>query len=448
VGAQRDGEGAGPAIVGFHLEQAYVLRRELGLREAALAKRAGRLLQRAAEETQSRIDAPATVSLLERARDLLAPDDHELPVVLTSLGSARLNGGDVAGAESALVEAVEVAGTLGLRAAELHARIELQFVRAFAEETPVEESVELARKAIVELEPLGDELALARAWWLRSSGDIAACRWRARGEAIERALAHARRARAGVEMVGTLAGLLGQALLHGPTPVEEAVARLEGLPDELGLDAPLRSAVHTSLAGLLALRGDFEDARRLFRDATATYEEFGQRFRRATQSFVGAQIELLAGDAAAAERELRASTAAFDEFGAATSATTHRALLAEVLARLGLVEEAEGLAGRVAAEVPEDDLLTQVLWRCALTRVRAREGAPSEALGLAAEARQLLVGAEFPAVEIAALTASAEAAADNGAEAEQLLAEARKIAQAKGDVASVAQLDAVSVTNR
>jgi class 3 adenylate cyclase/tetratricopeptide (TPR) repeat protein len=447
VGARLDSDDAGPAIVGYHLEQAYVLRRELGLRDAALAKRAGRLLRVAAEETYNRTDAPATISLLERARNLLPTDDRELPVVLTSLGSARVNVGDVSGAEAALVEAVEAAGALGLRAVELHARVELQFVRAFAESTPVEESVELARNAIVELEPLGDELALARAWWLRSSGDLAACRWRGRAEAIERALGHARRARAGIEMVGTLAGLLGQALLHGPTPVEEAIARLEGLPSELGLDAALRGAVHTSLAGLRAKHGDHEEARRLFRDAAATCEEFGQRFRRATQSFVGAQIELLAGDGAAAERELRASSAAFDEFGAATSATTHRAFLAEILARLGRLEEAEELTRRVAAEVPDDDLLTQVLWRCALARVRAREGSATEATELAAEARRLLVDAEFPQLEIAALTASAEAAAaaDQTAEAGRFAAEARRVAQAKGDVATVAQLDSVRV---
>src|SRR6266576_4749032 len=121
-------------------------------------------------------------------------------------------------------------------------------------------------------------------------------------------------ARAGVEMVGTLAGLLAQALLYGPTPIDEAIARVEGLPDELDLDPTLRGSVHTSLAGLLALRGDLDQARRMFRDAAATYEEFGLRFRRATQSFVGAQIELLAGDIEAAERHLRASSAAFDEF--------------------------------------------------------------------------------------------------------------------------------------
>jgi class 3 adenylate cyclase len=447
VGANLDAADGAPALIGFHLERACVLRRELGRRDETLAGRAGHFLRLGAEETLSRTDAPATIALLERARAILPTDDRELPAVLIALGAARVNGGDVPGAESALVEAVETAETLGLRAAELHARVELQFVRAFAGNAPVEESVELARTAIEELEPLGDELALARAWWLRSSGDLAACRWRARGEAIERALEHARRARAGVEMVGTLAGLFAQALLHGPTPVDEAIARLDELPEALGLDAPLRSAVHTSLAGLLAMRGDLEDARRMFRDAAATYEEFGLRFRRATQSFVGAQIELHAGDPAAAERELRASSAAFDEYGAATSATTHRALLAEIVAQLGRLEEAEELAQRVAADAPAEDLVAAVLWRCALARVRAREGSAPEAVELATEARRLVAGAEFPRLAIATLTAAAEAAAaaDESAQAEQFLAEARRIAEAKGDRSGLAQLDAARV---
>ncbi len=447
VAEQLDDAGGEPALVGFHLEQTCLLRQELGLRDVELAKRAGRLLQRAAEDTSSRIDAPATISLLERARALLPADDKELPAVLTDLGSTRLNGGDLPGAESALVEGVEAAASLGQRAAELHARIELQFVRAFATETPPEESVALAEEAIAELEPLGDEVALARAWWLRSSGDLAACRWRARGEGIERALEHARRAHAGIEMVGTLAGLLGQALLHGPTPVDEGIARLEGLPDELGLDRPLRGSVNTSLAGLLALRGDFDDARLLFRDAAATYEEFGQRLRRAQQAFVGAQIEVLAGDVATAERELRASSSAFDEIGAATSATTHRALLADVVARFGHAGEAEELVDRVAREAPADDLVAHVLWRCALARVRAREGSAEDAATLAAEARRLLADAEFPQLSIAVLTAAAEAAAagNDGMEAERLLGEARRIAAAKGALASLAQLDAARV---
>jgi class 3 adenylate cyclase/tetratricopeptide (TPR) repeat protein len=446
VAAQLEDGGAAPAVLGYHLEQTCLLRRELGLRDPELAKRAGRLLRLAAEETLSRTDAPATISLLERARTLL-PGDDELPALLTSLGVARLNGGDLPGAESALVEAVDAAVALEQRASELHARIELQFMRAFAESTPVEETVALAKEAIAELEPLGDELALARAWWLGSTGDLAAGRWLARGEAIERALGHARRAHAGAEMVGTLAGLFAQALLHGPTPVDDAIARVRDLRDELGLDAPLRGSINTSLAGLHAMRGDFEEARRLFRDSAATYEEFGLRFRRANQSFVGAQIELLAGETAAAEQQLRASAAAFDEIGAATSATTHRALLAEVVARLGRFEEATELARQVATEASSDDLIGQVLSRSALARVRVGEGSVREAVELADEARRLLADAEFPQLAITALTAGAEAAtaADDGAGAQRLLAEARTIAEAKGAIANLAQLETVRV---
>jgi hypothetical protein len=245
-------------------------------------------------------------------------------------------------------------------------------------------------------------------------------------------------------MIGVLAGLHAQALLSGPTPVDEAIARVEGLAEELDLDPTLRGSVHTSLAGLLALRGDLDGARRMFRDAAATYEEFGLRFRRATQSFVGAQIELLAGDLEAAERHLRASSAAFDEIGAATSATTHRALLAEIVARRG-GEEAEALARQVDAEALSHDLIAQVLWRCALARVRAREGSAQEAGELASEARLLVADAEFPQLKIAVLTVAAEVAAADGddAEAERLLAEARQAAEAKGAVASLAQLAAV-----
>ena len=73
VAAQLDDAGAEPAVVGFHLEHTCLLRRELGVRETELAKRCGRLLRLAAEETLSRTDAPATISLLERARALLPP---------------------------------------------------------------------------------------------------------------------------------------------------------------------------------------------------------------------------------------------------------------------------------------------------------------------------------------------------------------------------------------
>ena len=436
------------ALVGFHLENAYLLRKELGRHDAELGMRAGRLLQRAAETAASRADAPATILLLDRARVVLPGDDPELPLVLIALGSARVNAGDLPGAAATLELAIDAAIALGDRAAELHARIELQFVRAFtAPETPVEESVNLAREAIPELEGLDDELALARAWWLRSSGDMHACRWLERGEAIEHALEHARRARAAIDLVATLSGMLAQALLHGPTPVDQAIARVETLRDEFGLDRALRASVDTSLAGLLAMQGRIKEARQLYHDTAATYEEFGLRFRRATQGFVGAQIELLAGNPAGAEQELRASTAAFGDFGAATSATTHRALLAEVLCSLGRLDEAEAEARDVGADAQGDDLVAQVLWRSALARSLTRRGSP-DAHEPAAQSLALSAGVQFPFLRVAALEASAEVEQAGGGStaAAVLLDEARTLMDAKGNVIEVARIDALALT--
>ena len=90
-----------------------------------------------------------------------------------------------------------------------------------------------------------------------------------------------------------------------------------------------------------------------------------------------------------------------------------------------------------------------MLWRCTLARVRAREGSAAEAVELATEARRLLADAEFPQLAITSLAAAAEAAAaaDESSEAERLLAEARRIAEAKGAIASLAGLEAARVAS-
>ncbi len=431
--------GGGPAsLSGHHLERAYQLRRELGRRDLELGRQAGRLLLQAGRDVLGRSDVPGAIALLERARALLPDDDPQLAPALTELGDAYVKAGNMATAEEALEQAIAAAARLGARSAELHARVERQFVREFTTRSAsAEESVMIAQSAIEELEELDDDLALARAWWLRSSADLAAARWLDRATAIERALMHARRAEAGRAMVATLAGLLAQALLHGPTHVHEAIGRIELLPEELGLEGPLRVAVDTALAGVLAMDGRVDEARRIYRDGVATTEEFGLRLRRAVQAVVGAQIELFAGNPDAAEQELRASSLALDEFGASTSAATHRALLAEVLCVLGRPDEAEAEARRVSGEATEDDLITQVLWRTALARALARRGLEADAREPARQALQLSAGMQFPFVQVAALTAASEA---DVAESALLMDDARRILKAKGNQVELARL--------
>jgi class 3 adenylate cyclase len=441
--AERVGAGGGAdSLCGYHLERAFQLRRELGRRDTELGRRAGRLLLTAGRDAVGRSDIPAAVALLERARGLLPSDDPELSPLLTALGDAQVKAGNMGAAEDVLDEAIAVGAQLGARSAELHARIERQFVREFTARTSsAQESVRVADAAIPELVVAGDDLALARAWWLRSSDDLAACRWLARATAIEHALTYARRAQAGIAMVGTLGGLLAQALLHGPTPAGEAIPRIERLPLELGLDGPLRVGVDTALAGLLAMDGQIDEARRIYRGGVAATEEFGLRLRRALQAVVGAQIELLAGHPAGAERELRASSMALDEFGASTSSATHRAMLAEVLCTLDRPDEAEAQARQAAEEATEDDLVTQVLWRSALARAYVRRGMRANAREPAERALALSAGMQFPSVQVAALTAAAEADAGDRV---RLLDEAMGLMTAKGNRVELARLKSLA----
>jgi tetratricopeptide (TPR) repeat protein len=447
IASRLEQDEADGAVVGYHLERAYLLSHELGRAEPELGARAGRLLRRAAQETFHRSDVPATISLLERARALLASDDPDRPELLIEIGYARIVSGDMTGAEGVLTEAIGASTALGDRAAELHARIELQFVRTFVDASaPVDESVRLASEALAELEGLGDELALARAWWLASSADVRLCRWQGRTRSLERALEHARRSRVGLDVVGTLSGLIADSLLHGPTPAADAIARIEQLVAEADQGSLLRGAMSTSLAGLLAMQGRVEEARRMYGEATATYEELGLRFRRALQAFAVAQIELWSGNPAGAEQELMASSRALDEFGAGNSAVTHRAFLAEVLCALDRLEEAEALALQVAEDAPSDDLVLQVLWRSGLCRVRSRRGAAADATELATEALHLTEEMEFPYLRSLALTAAAEVEAGLGhaPAARDLVGEAHSVLEAKGNVVEARRVEALA----
>ncbi len=129
------------------------------------------------------------------------------------------------------------------------------------------------------LEDLDDDLGLAKAWWLKSEVHVNACRWGERAANLERALEHARQARATQASSPALASILVQALYYGPTPVSEAITRAESLLAERPDDRSLKASITGAIAGLRAMRGDFDEARRLQADARALYEELGQRFR-------------------------------------------------------------------------------------------------------------------------------------------------------------------------
>jgi class 3 adenylate cyclase/tetratricopeptide (TPR) repeat protein len=426
-------------ILGYHLEQALRFRQEVGPLEdsSELASRAGERLGAAGRRAiVSRGDVSAAASLITRAVALLPSEHPSRRELLTELGSALMMTGDFTRADLVLTEAQEAATAAGDRRLEARTRIEREFFKAFAGSEDASLSIaQVTADAIPVLEATEDDLGLARAWRLRSEVELRAGRWGARAEALERALEHARLA-GDLREEATLVALLAQAIYYGPTPVEEAIDRCEGFLTEATGERSLEAAVTSTLSGLHAMRGDFDQARRLWASAELIYEELHLNFRRAARSLVPGTVEMLAGRPEAAERELRWGYDTLERMGEKAVRATLAAYVAESIYAQDRNDEAESFAQIAQETAADDDLVPQILWRSVCARVLARRGRLEQAEELAREAARLVERTDFCDLQADTLLSLAEvlASGDGADEAAGLVEEARRIFVAKGNV--------------
>ena len=444
------GERAGELeeILGYHLEQAFRYREELGPvseQDVALATRAGERLGPAGRRAViGGGDVTAAANLISRAV-LLLPSEHTLRgELLTELGSALMVTGDFERAGDVLSEALDGALAAGDARLEARALIEREFHKIFAGSMEAEATrtiPEVTARAIPVLEDAGDDLGLARAWRLRSEVAVRASHWGARAEALERALEHARLA-GDVREQATLVALLAVSLYFGPTPVEEAISRCESFLTEVTGARALEAAIWNILAGLRAMRGDFDEARKLWAAARDQYEELGLGHRRAARSLLAAAIETLAGDDEAAERELRWGYETLERMGERGARASIAAFLAESIYRQGRNDEAARFAEITHELAAVDDLEPQVLWRSVKAKVLAKRGELDQAEQLAREAEALVESTDFPDLQAIAFLSLAEVLEAMGTteEADQLIARARMIYEQKGNLVAVSRM--------
>jgi class 3 adenylate cyclase/tetratricopeptide (TPR) repeat protein len=425
-------------IVGYHLEQAYRFRAELGPTGelgAELATRAGERLGRAGRRAISG-DVAAAANLMSRAVSLL-PAKHQLRgELLTELGSALMMGGDFSRADGVLEEAVSAAREAGDARLESRALIEREFHKTFAGSEDATQTIpEVTARAIPILEEAGDHLGLARAWRLRSELDIRAAQWGARSRSLERALEHARQAGDHREEAILLAGL-AQAFYFGPTPVPEAIDRCERFLTAVAGDRSLEAAIGSTLAGLHGMRGEFDEARRLWRGAQEAYEALGLMFRRAARSYIPASIETLAGRYEAAERELRWGYETLERMAEKSLRATIAGFLAEAVYQQGRDDEAERLTEIGEDLAAADDLVPQVLWRSVRAKVLAGRGELERGDELAREAVSLVEDTDFPDLQASTSCDLAEVLVRAGSdeEARHLVARARELFERKGNL--------------
>jgi class 3 adenylate cyclase/DNA-binding winged helix-turn-helix (wHTH) protein len=440
-------------LLGYHLEQAYRLRAELGppdRRAKQLAADAGERLGGAGIRASKRGDAPAAANLLGRAAALLPEDDDRRLEFLCELGGALRTSGDAVEAERALEEAVAFSARAGHRRVELRARIELAGVRLFRDpEGRADELLELAADAIPILETLDDDRALGRTWLLTGfvHGGVR-CQHAAWEEAAGRALVHYERSG---WPVSTCLGQLAAALYYGPTPVPDAIRRCEALLSGPAADPLSEANVLAFLGGLRAQAGDFVGARDLVARARSTYEVLGQVVVAAT--FCGAvagDVELLAEDPRAAVEALRWACETLKQGSDLSALSSREAELAEALYVAGCYEEAERWLLLSEQHAASDDLAAQLGLRAVQAKMLARKGELDRAEQLGRETVRRAEQTDALNLRAKVLIDLAEVRRRSGRvdASVALLREAARILELKGNAVSAAKARAQLETVR
>jgi DNA-binding SARP family transcriptional activator len=431
-------------ILGYHLEQAYRYRDELGpLDDEALALggRASMRLASAGRRALARNDFTAAANLLDRAARVLDGRDGDRARLLVSAGEAYLEIGEFTTADDVLVQAAAVADKVGdgavLTTANL-VRLQLKF-RSEAS-TSIDEVMRDAQAGIEDLKAFDDPNALARAWRLVSLVHGVSGRYEACGEANQKAIEYARRAGDGVteKRLYATASLV---LVLGPTPAPKGIAGCESLIRIGEGDRRGQAVTFGGLAHLRAMVGDFERAREDYRRARAILEELGLRFDSALISIDSGPVEMLAGDAVAAEAELRKDYEALDAMGERNYISSIAGLLAEALYRQSRFDEARAHAAFCEEVAAPSDVSSQYLWRGVKGKLLARDGDHDEGIALATSGvDQSRITDDLEAQGNALLfLAEAQAAAGRDDDAGLSAAEARGMFEAKGNVVSAAR---------
>jgi class 3 adenylate cyclase/tetratricopeptide (TPR) repeat protein len=423
-------------IVGYHLEQAHSLLSELGRATEHLATRAGERLSAAGRRALGRGDISAAANLLGRAAALLPAAGPERTELLPELGGALVRAGEFKQAEAVLTEAIEKGAATRNRRLELHAQLERAFLRSLTSpEGGVEELRRISERAIPQLESLGDDLGLAKAWRRIADVHWMTNRWSEQERALERAIVHAERAGDAREAAGALMRI-ALALYYGPVPAPAAIRRAEEILDRARGTKAVESTFIVSLAGLHAMSGRFDEARELFARGRAIVEELGLKVWLAGFSLVASDIEMLAGDPGTAEEHLREGYEALHRMGDRGLLSTVAAALARAIYTQGRYEEAERFT-EISEELDgRGDSASQIGWRATRGKALARRHDFEQAESLAREAVAIAERTDDLAQRGRALLDLAEVLelAHRNEEAAQLVETALDLFEQKGNV--------------
>jgi tetratricopeptide (TPR) repeat protein len=377
-------------LLGYHLEQAYRYRLELGIQDEhgrALSARAGERLALAGVRAVERQDFRAGLALLERAADLL-PDERRDGRFEVDLGWARFFTGQGAEAVlSGLAEAADRASASGDRITELGLRLDHAGYEVVYE--PTEGATKRLRTlvdaALPELEAAGNEWGLTMAFMARTLSAEQEGAFGEMASAAEHVVELALRTDNAVMVNWAIVGLVA-AHDHGATPVEECLRWLEEHPEvELRSVLPRRDR-------LLAMLGRFDEAHELQAKGADRVAELGVARLQSALAWRRFDVAMLEGDPARAEAAARETCEIAQATGELGNYMWFCSNLAHALLELDRDDEAEQCLERGLETAPSEERGARMVWLQARAKVLARRGELEEGERLARDA--VALGAE------------------------------------------------------
>ena len=430
-------------ILGYHLEQAYRYREELGPlddRATALAEQAATRLLAGGDHALERGDGHAVIRLLSRSLVLLPPNDPRVAAAKLELARALSEQGDLERGVVLLDEAVLAAGEVGderVLARSRIARIDFDLLA-----TPgwrMTEALTDAESALAELDRIGDDdgavwalrVIGALVGWLGNNGESQAY-WR---RALERG------GRADNRFVNDVLAWMLLGAWWGPTSVGE----VRELADEtLATTSSKRLEGYARVVRgvAVAAEGRLEEGRVEVLAGKTLLRDLGDLISWGGLSAMEADMELGAGNPDRAYRVLVGGAevlAASSETGYLATVTSFQSFAA---LELGRSEEALSLSGQALELAVVDDIDPYARDRIVRGRVAAQRGDFGAADELLQEAGSMLEPTDFAALHLDLALARAEVAGLTGRADEQraALADALAVAEGKGHTVAVERI--------
>jgi len=430
----------GDEIVGYHLEQAHRYRSELDpgdLVLPALAARVSDHLASAGHAAMDRGDFNAGRSLLRRASAILVGDDPRRLALTPDLAIALLESEGLDEARAALARARLAADPV---VAAIATVIDNSF--DFFGAGSISTEVRLARleDAYRVLTAADDDEGLGYYWWSLAGEKWVSLQAAETADACERGLEHFRRA--GIyRRTDELLWWIRSAYVFGPTPVPEAIDRVRTLQREAGDSMALQAGAATTLGRLLAMQGDFDQARDLYAFGVDFYVSAGMSVSAAGVTLHGAWIEHHAGNELGTEAYLRQGADELRALGNLAFFSTVAVRLAQSLYAQGRFDEAQEMSIVAREASPQGDLINFVFADAIDGCLLSQQGRHEEADVLLRRAVEGVQQTDFffARADVQLQYAEVLARAGNASAASQAAALGVSYLEDKGDITGVAR---------